>query len=261
MSIKEFRLDRKSVGAQALEGLWGPGPRGDLLYDMSAKGMGKGNHATRTGTGPRTQMSDRGRVLLFNGVDDVWTTEFALGINTEAFTLCAWILLDSTVPTSAASMIGSGDGGAGEFMFRVSNSDVANARLSFYGNIGGISVSGGLGQFNAWKDIWVHAAVTRDAAGLSVLYQNGLLVSTDAAAADNLNTVELMTIGAADAHPTRWWKGMIDDVRYYSRALSLGQIAHIYESTRWTPYADITTTRIRRFGRHHWGHVRKAKGS
>ncbi len=257
MSIQEFRLDTKSAGAQALEGLWGP-VVGDLLYDMSAKGRGRGNHATRTGTGPRSQYSDRGRALLFNGADDQWTCERSLEIGLDSFTVMAWVWLDSTTLKTNCAAVAQGDSGVAEWMLYILTSEGVNARLAMYGDAGGISVNAGAGTFLAFEDQWTHVAVTRSAAGLCSTYQNGLLMGSDATAADNLNTAKTFTIGCADSHAQRWWQGMIDDVRHYSRALSIGQITQIYNATRWTPYADIALGRIRQHGRAQTGHVRRA---
>lgn len=260
MSLKQFRLDTKSAGAQALEGLWGPGPPGDLLYDMSAKGRGRGNHATRTGAGPRSQYDEvRGHSLLFNGVDDVWSTERALQVDAGAFTMTAWVWLDSTTLQVNAAVCGSGDFHAAEWMFRISGSNGAAAALQGYGALGNISAAAVAGTFHGLKDSWAHVAFSRTTGGVANIYQNGLFVGTDATAADNLNTAKVLQIGCADSAANRWWQGMIDDVRHYSRALSLGEISHIYERTRYHPYADIVLEPIRRHGRHHWGHVRKVK--
>jgi hypothetical protein len=239
MSIREFKLNTKCAGAQALEGLWGPAV-GDLLYDMSAKGRGRGNHCTRTGAGPRTQYDEeRGHCLLFNGTDDTWSTERALGIGTAPFTLMAWVWSDSTTVQQWASWVASGDAGVGEWMVRIFNSHNALSCLRAYGDGGGIAPEGALGTFNALKDTWAHVAWNRTAAGVSNVYQNGLFVATDAAAADDLNTAKVMTIGSADAAVNRWFQGMIDDVRYYSRALSLAEISYVYDTTRGKPYADL----------------------
>jgi hypothetical protein len=249
MSIKNFRLDTKSAGAQALEGLWGP-VVGDLLYDMSAKGRGRGNHCTRTGTGARSQMSDRGRVLLFNGADDVWTCERALGIGTASYTFMAWAWLDPAVAVTAACVMGSGDTGVGEFRLGTTNSHNATTRCSHQGDGGGISADGPAGAFHGRKGLWTHVAFTRHAGRATArTLVNGLQVGADLTAADNLNTAKLHTIGCADGHAARWWLGMIDDVRYYSRALSLGEIGHIYTATRWTPYADIAKRTRRPMGK------------
>lgn len=258
MSFKEFRLDAKSAGAQALDSLWGPGPPGDLLYDMSAKGRGRGNHASRVGTGNVWTPSERGMVAQYNGTDDGFNSEFSLPIGLLPFSVMAWVWLDSTVVSTQANIIGEGSLGAGEWLLRVALSDVgANAKLAFYGDAGGMVAAGANGTFP--RDVWTHAAATRSAAGILALYQNGVLLGTDATAADNLASAGVLTIGNANGVALRWWKGMIDDVRYYSRALSIGQIAHIYEATRWTPYTDIAKGPIRRYGsaRRQWGHVRR----
>lgn len=259
MSFKEFRLDAKSAGAQALDGLWGPGPPGDLLYDVSAKGRGRGNHGTRVGAGNVWTSSERGIVSQFNGVDDAWNCERALGIDNYAFTLMAWVWLDSTVLSTTASVLGIGDLGADELQYRVQNSHAAGARLRVFGNAGTINVDSVGGSFHGVKESWVHVAVSRIRSGAANIYQNGLLMGTDATAGANLNTVKVLQIGCADSAAISWWKGMIDDVRYYSRTLSIAEITHIYRTTRWTPYADIALGRIRRHGRHQRGHVRRAK--
>jgi len=256
MSVKEFRLDAKSAGAQALEGLWGPGPPGDLLFDVSAKGRGRGNHATRVGAGARTQMSDRGRVLLFNGVNDLWETERSLEINADPFTLMAWVWLDTTVPTNLAAMLGSGFTAVAEWIFYVTPSTGGvPCRLWALGENGPISAAAALGTFDSAKDNWTHVAWTRTAGAVAYVYQNGIQVATDATAGSNLSTAKALQIGCADTNLLCWWKGMIDDVRYYRRALSIGEITHIYRTTRWTPYADILLRPTRRYLQRHRAEV------
>lgn len=256
MSIKEFRLDAKAEGVHGLDGLWGP-LVGDLLYDMSAKGRGRGNHATRVGTGARTQLSDRGRVMLFNGADDAWNCERAFSIGLRPFTVCAWVWLTGPPATTLPSPFSSGNVGAGEWMLRIVNAQNANAQGQFYGAAAAINALSPLGTFHATKDGWTHVAITRRGA-LGRLYQDGLLVASDATSASNLNTAAVFQIGSAGSGANYWWDGMIDDVRYYSRELSLGQLAHIHRTTQYTPYADIALGRIRRHGAVHTGHVRRA---
>jgi hypothetical protein len=254
MSIKEFRLDRKSAGANQLEGLWGP-LKGDLLYDMSAKNGGKGNHATREGTEPGWAFDPHhGQVPYFDGVNDAFDAERSLSIHTDAFTVTAWVWLDSTIATHSPVIMGQGvEPGATEWTFWVSNPLIATERLRF--NAIGIWAEAPNGSFPL--DEWVHVAAARfkvggGGASLSI-YQNGLLMHTDALADNNIGTAKVFRIGAGEAAAQRRWKGMIDDVRYYSRCLSIAQITHIYRMTRYNPYADLLLRPTRRIVHRHRG--------
>jgi hypothetical protein len=193
-------------------------------------------------------MSDRGRVMLFNGADDTWEVETAFAIGLGTFTVCAWVWMDAPPATSLSAPFASGNVGAGEWMLRIVNAQNANAQAQAYGAGAAINVTAALGSFHALKESWVHLAYTRRGA-LATLFQNGISMGTDATANSNLNTAKPFRIGHANVGANYWWDGMIDDVRYYSRELSLGEIGHIYERTRWTPYADIRKMPKRRMGK------------
>jgi len=256
MSIKDFRLDRKSAGAQALDGLWGPGPPGDLLYDMS----GRGNHATRIGSTPDFRNTERGLVPWYDGVDDAYNCERRINLDAVAFTVMAWVWSDSTVATTVPAVCGMGESNPGDWRIRLANAQNPGVSMTADGDAGGIACNAAAGSFDAVRDTWVHVAFTRwiGAAAGAALYQDGLLMATDAVAPDDLNVADVLQIGCCDNKANRWWKGYIDDVRWYSRALSIAQVTHIYRTTRYHPYADIALGRIRRHGRVHTGHVRRA---
>lgn len=260
--MKQFRLDRKSTGAHNLEGLWGP-LEGDLLYDMSATGGGRGNHATRAGTGPRSQYDpQRGHCMLFNGTDDVYDCERSL-INVARndgirglYTLMAWVWLDPAVTQTYAGIISEDAAlAANSWRFSVMNSHLATARLRF-ATVGIVALADP-GTFHGVKGEWVHVALTRRWDGLAgfntvwSLYQNAVLM--DSAIGGGLRADDPMAIGSGMHDANRWWHGMIDDVRQYSRCLTAAQITHIYETTRYHPYADLMLRPTRRYAFRHRG--------
>jgi hypothetical protein len=265
MTLKPFRLDRKVTGAHNLEGLWGPGPPGDLLYDASATGKGRGNHASREGTGPRYRDDpQRGRVSVFNGVDDHWDCERPL-INTARdggigglYTFTAWVWLDPTVTQNTPVIIGADDAFAPRrWAFYVNQAHLATAHLRFATT--GVNVAGPAGSFHAVKGEWVHVAVVREQDNIPGfnthwhLYQNGLSIAEGIAG--GLRAVDPPTIGAGFHLLNNWWHGMIDDVRQYSRCLTPAQIWYIYQTTQYHPYADIDHRPTRKLiTRHRMGH-------
>jgi len=255
MTVKEFRLDRKSTGAHQLEGLWGP-LEGDLLYDMSAKNGGMGHHGTRAGTGPRSQRSTRGQVPLFNGVDDYYQCDGPMRISHDTFTVMAWVWLDSTGLDDKPTAVGSGAGGASDWLLAIYDADVAGSFLRFNGVA--ITAAAAAGSFHPLKDSWAHIAAVRWHDGGSAnaqmdLYQNGLLVGNDNVAHSTFLPYEIVQIGQSFGRANRWWQGMIDDVRYYSRALTGAQIHYIYRRTKDTPYADLMLRPTRRLVHRHRG--------
>lgn len=260
MSIKEFRLDRKSAGAHCLRGLWGP-KMGDLVYDVSATGGGKANHATRAGGEPRSVPSERGHVMLFDGVNDAYASERGLDLGgptgIEAFTVMAWVWLDSTVPQVAPGIMSQGAFGGTEWILWIGWANIANANLWF--SAIGISCEAPLGSFHAVKNQWVHVAASRQmiggGGGTVSIYQNGVLMDTDPTALNNVGTAKVLQIGSGQSEATRWFKGMIDDVRYYNRGMSIAEIHHVYQTTRYHPYADIMLRPTRRLVHRHRGEV------
>jgi hypothetical protein len=242
MAELAFRINRKSPLVNCLAGLWGP-CQGDMLYDMAIPG--KGNHCSRVGGEPRWDLDTlRGYVPYFDGVNDSWDSERSLNIGWTAFTVCAWVWLDSTI-THGAVALGQTDVGVRRWAFWVQNADNANAQLRFNGIA--IVATAAAGSF--LKDQWVHIAASRrrrPGAQRMDLYQNGALVASDAFANSNLTATEPLTIGSFDADPIYYWKGKITDARYYNRGLTMAEVNWIYRTTRWETYKDI---RLRPFNR------------
>lgn len=77
-------------------------------------------------------------------------------------------------------------------------------------------------------DRWGHVAATYDGASW-MLYCNGQSIGTQAVASYQGNALDLL-VGAGQYEPTpnRWWKGFMDEVMVYDRALSGMEVTNIY---------------------------------
>ncbi|MGF1613957.1 MAG: LamG-like jellyroll fold domain-containing protein, partial [Gammaproteobacteria bacterium] len=184
--------------------------RGPIVVDAS----GQGHHGTIAGA-KRTRHGQFGRALLFDGVDD-WVTipdADALDLST-GMTLQAWVYPTSNTAWRTILMKEQ----PGDFIYYLganpSNQPVA--------------IVGARGQPEAYDPTpmplkkWRHLAATYDGQSLR-LFVNGAQVATQAQTAALINSDGQITLGG-DAVWGRFFKGRIDEVRLYRRALSEAEI-------------------------------------
>ncbi len=262
MSIKQFRLDRKSAGAQALIGLWGPGsPSGATWFDRS----GRGNHGTLTDMDPGTDWvvdSERDWALDFVTNDSVQVSNF---LATGDYSITAWVWADTfaAIAGNADALIDNSTAAGSGFRFWVLNS-AGSRRLKLQNNYL-FGSAGAIGTTEVPTGQWVFVAGTSRNTGATStckVYVNGIWEATNAAADDYVQNGSNIAFGyrpTGSVSSVTAHDGKLTAIRIYNRILSDGQINHVYRSTLVKPYADIALGRIRRFGRHHWGHVRRVK--
>ena len=79
---------------------------------------------------------------------------------------------------------------------------------------------------------WYHICGVRDsAAGLLRVFVNGVEENTAAAGAAPVNTTQALQIGrSAVGGGSRYFEGMIEDVRIYNRTLTASKIANIFNA-------------------------------
>jgi len=93
-----------------------------------------------------------------------------------------------------------------------------------------IGVSGGAIQttnVNWENDVWQHIVLTYDS-GTATIYKNAGEQSQTVSYTNSGITWGTPYIGGIDAG--RYFKGLIDDVRVYDRALNIGEIIELYNS-------------------------------
>jgi hypothetical protein len=112
------------------------------------------------------------------------------------------------------------------------------------------------GTFRPQTNTWYHGVIAIDTNGVIRLYINGGLSGTNAVGTANLAGIGPLPfrIGGStyyystgnSINPRYSWRGAIDDVRIYNRALSADEVVQLYqyESQPPTPYAATATATV-----------------
>ena len=187
---------------------------------VACDSSGNGNTAT-LGNGPLWTAGKVGNALYFDGVDDNLVVAASNSLNlSSSFTLSAWVN-----PASAST----------DFRSIVTK----NYKYYLYASVAGYcgngsplgGVSGGAGHTVCHPsplaiNTWTHLAVTYDGSTLT-LYRNSVAVATSNFSGTLSPSTGTLQIGASQYG--EHFQGLIDEVRIYSRALSVTEIQAIYQ--------------------------------
>jgi hypothetical protein len=168
-----------------------------------------------------------GQALTFDGLGAYVQISNHLGAN---FTIACWVKTSQAFQQVDPTYLGTGiiwsdvPGGAADFILGGTRSAAGTNRLSFF--VGGFETS-----LNGQKEIstgqWTHLAVTRDGSnGQFKIYVNGLLDGTATGATGLLKANPIIAIGG-NVGDVRFFNGLVDDVRFYSRVLSGAEVASL----------------------------------
>jgi|GEM_PF-6178835 hypothetical protein len=230
--------------ASGLIGYWkfDDGPGSATAVDSS----GQGNTGTLTSMNTTTAWvgGKQGYALNFDGTDDRVNAGSAAGLdNMAASSGCAWTYrTESGVPTLFPTIMDkSGDAnGENGWNFYLNNHFIINegettSWPAYYNIHGAYKERDGAIPHNG---TWQHVCFTWDGdtgfAGTE-LYVNGVLLTSLAYAADvggpyNDAANSLGIGGQAAGLSSQWFKGRLDNVRLYNRALSGAEVLEIYQS-------------------------------
>jgi hypothetical protein len=186
---------------------------GTSLADSS----GQANHGTIAGatwaTGGRY-----GGALSFDGVDD-WVTvpdAASLDLRTGA-TLAAWVRPSSISATWRTVVVKESTGGLVYSLFSNTHLNKPSGHV-----IAGGAYREAVGPAQLPLNTWTHLALTYDGANVR-LYVNGNQVAS-ATATGNMATSALPLRIGGNAVWSEWFKGLIDELRVYNRALSPAEL-------------------------------------
>ncbi len=165
----------------------------------------------------------------FNGDDYIEvpdSEDFTLG--SSPFTICAWVKLRSYGADGGYYLMGHSDGPGDtkKWIFWLSNSGIKFIAT----NPGSDWIDVGSTTFDL--DVWYHVAIRRDSSELTA-FADGEVIGTASIGTAIPDPSAPFRIGTAEFdRPNRPFDGQIDDVLWYSRALSQDEIAGIWE---WEP--------------------------
>lgn len=185
---------------------------------------GNGNNGTLTG-GPAWTSGKSGKALKFDGSDDYVVGASNLGISgNAALTMCAWIKwTGSSWSSGYPSFMGNNSTGT------------TNQGLSFTVQSGRPAIDFWVNRWRATDALkvntWYYVCGTKSPGVISAtskIYVNGVLVAGAVEGTDTTPNIAdaAPVVGRLDA--TRWFQGIVDDVKIYNYARTASQIAWDY---------------------------------
>ena len=187
---------------------------------------GNGNNGTPVGAMLTTdRFGTPNSAYYFNGVDQYIQIKGSPSLSpTSAVSFCAWIAHESK---------GTGNGGYvvkkgvylvnGTYVIGFPDAPGSSAWVTLSGDSAQIVSSSQEPVLNQWS----HVAGVYDGASLSI-YVNGELVTSKAASGMLQQNSYPLYLGGDYNNPASYFKGKIDDVRIYNRALSTQEIQILY---------------------------------
>lgn len=178
-----------------------------------------------------------GNGIYCNGTNGYITISNNLG---NDFSLSLWIKTTQVFQQTDQTFNGTGiiwsdvSGGANDFILGGTRNASGTNRLSFFTGNPDSWING---TRNLSDHKWTHIAVVRTkATGARRIFVNGVLEASGAAGTNTLTANPVITFGGNTLN-SRYFLGVMDEVRAYNRALSDGEVAQLaqaggYES--WT---------------------------
>ena len=192
---------------------------GDGLVETVTDSSGNGNTGMLY-NGPLWQFGEKvGDSLKFDGANDYVEVdnESSFDVITDQITVSAWIKVNAFTRNIQAIVT------KGDYAWRIqrwSNTNYIEFACTglahnSYGNV--------IGNIAVDDEQWHHVAGVYDGTKIYLYIDGNTDVSTATSGGINTNNYSVM-IGENAEQPERYWNGMIDDVRVYSRGLSAGEV-------------------------------------
>lgn len=163
-----------------------------------------------------------GSALSFDGTNDYVDVGNVLS-NTGKLTISAWINLSSGIGSYAGVVV---KGTAGRNYSLAVNA----GGLSYLWTQGITSANNPVMSVTFSTGTWYHLVAVRDVGGAGgVIYVNGVQVFSDSGSAGGANS-EVLGIGIG-GNGFGYFKGLIDEVRIYNRALTAAEVAGLYNGS------------------------------
>jgi len=192
--------------------------------DTASDSSGNGHDGALIGD-PQWTEGYFGGALQFDQAGDEVNVPFHADLNQEVFTICAWANVETGGTGHRAVVSSRDDGPQRGYIFYA---EPGNTWQFWTGGGGWKSVQGPAVNLDEWDHL---AGVYAD--GNQKFYVNGELVGERNDGALSVNPGQEFLIGAGaneTANHNYRFKGIIDEVRLYDRALNADEIASVMES-------------------------------
>jgi hypothetical protein len=179
--------------------------------------------------------------LSFDGIDDR-VEAGSFDVAGEALTLAAWIYPEGLGNCSASDcrILSKSTGTAeGDHFFMLSTISSGGAKLRFRLKTGGVTTTLIATNGELPENQWLHAAAVYDGAKME-LFLDGVSVgsASKSGALSQDPGVPVWIGGNPDGATSKPWRGRIDDVRIYDRALSAAELAALPPPSARSIFAD-----------------------
>ncbi len=184
---------------------------------------GNGNNGSVVGAKScKDRFGNANAAFRFNGVDNYISFKSVPLTKLDNWSLSAWMNPSSINQYAMVVCLGFDDGNTGDgFAFGITTGSF-NPGNHLTGVLGGVKWIPTEYTFSS-PDVWYHVVMLRND-GVTKFYVNGVQTANTESSTPLAPTT--FTIGSASG--IRFFKGMIDDVRIYNRALSDSEIQSIY---------------------------------
>jgi hypothetical protein len=210
--------------ADSLVGYWSLNEgAGNVAYDAS----GNGNDGNLTGA-PSWTNGMSGTAVHFDGVHNYIEVPNSNTLNNANFTIEAWIYLDEDVQGTQARVVSKQQADATSYSLEIFGMGYGGSngnRLVFEIGTGSTYVELKSNSYLSNRT-WYYVAGTQNDT-MSNMYINGTLDTSGTTATQTTSNPAVLTIGCLKANgfaPTFFFKGIIDEIRIYNKALNQSEI-------------------------------------
>jgi subtilisin family serine protease/chitodextrinase len=197
---------------------------GQAVLDLS----GNGNNGTLQGNASRNLTGKFGEAIEFNGSNSYINLD-SIDITSPALSIALWFKADD-FGTHDARLISKATGTANAAHYwmvsTIRNSGQHKLRFRLKTDNGGTSTL--IGNATLTPGIWTHVTALYDGVAMK-LFQNGVQVGSLAKSGAIATSTSVETWIGANPGNTRYFDGLIDDVRIYGEALDLETIEDIIQ--------------------------------
>ncbi len=192
---------------------------------------GNGNTGTMTNMSQSSSpaIGVSGQALKFDGSNDYVAANGATSvISPNAGTFSAWIYIVASAGTGSANpdvmSVGYSGSSVNGIGFYTIGTSVVTLRFLYYKD--SVSI---IPSFVASLNTWYHIVGTWDASNV-MIYSNGILADSDPQGDLITQALDRFYIGSdALGSQSKYFNGLIDEVRVYNRALSASEITDLYK--------------------------------